>query len=99
MDIDDRWHEADRLDAGSVRESRGAVDQGEPRDWRSVKAEQIEGLVRAIDVRRADEWSGRLLHLDDHRQERKRMRLHQCEERGVDLLRRGRFRASRWRRR
>ncbi|OLC21218.1 MAG: hypothetical protein AUH33_02270 [Chloroflexi bacterium 13_1_40CM_68_21] len=68
MDVRDIGGEAYGVDAGGVREPCGAVDQGEPGDRSSVEAEQLQCLVRAIDVRRRAQRRSGLLHLDDHRQ-------------------------------
>jgi hypothetical protein len=86
VDVGDRWHEADRVDTGGVREPGGAVDKGEPGDRGAVQAQQLERFVRTTDIYRAHERRPRRLHLHDDREERQRTRAHQVTKHGVDLL-------------
>jgi hypothetical protein len=76
VDVRHGRHETQRVDAACVRESRRAVDEGEPSDGSAVLAKQVHGPLGAIDVRRRDERCGRLLHLDDDRKNGKRIGRH-----------------------
>ena len=87
--------EAQGVDPGGVRETRGAVDEGKLRDRSAVETQEVESLLRARDVRRADERQPRRLHLDDDRQEPQRIGLHHGQQRGVDLVGDERVRAGR----
>ena len=91
MDVRDRGQQAERVDAARVREAGGAVDQRQTGDGRAVLAQQVERTVRAIDVRRADERSVRMLHLDDDRENGERVGLEPRAQRGIDLVLRDRF--------
>jgi hypothetical protein len=95
VDICDSRKEAQCIDAGGVRESRGAADERKTGDRNAVDTEELKGLVRAIDIRGAGDRRWRLLHLHDHGTERLWVRLHQGEQRRIDLFRSGRLRARR----
>jgi hypothetical protein len=98
MDERHRGHEAQRVDAGGVREPRGCVDERQRSDRNAVEAQEIKGLQGAIDVRGADERRERLLHLHDDRQKPLRIGRHQGEQRRVDLVLDERWRDRRRRR-
>jgi hypothetical protein len=95
MDVRDRRQEAQGIDPTRVRKARTAVDQRQCRDGRAVLTEKLEGLVRAIDVGRADERCVRVLHLDDDREDGQRIGLEPGPQRGIDLVLRERFRQGR----
>jgi len=85
MDVRDGRHEADGLDPGGVRKSRGCIDERQAGDRGPVEPKEIERFVGAINIRDGAEGRSGGLHLDDDREERKRASLHEREEGGIDL--------------
>jgi hypothetical protein len=76
MDVGDGRDQADRIDAGGVRETGRGVDERESGDRSAVEAKQIERLVSAVHIRGGAEGGSRSLHLDDDWEKRQGMRLH-----------------------
>jgi len=85
VDVRDGRHEADRVDPGRARKSRGRVDERQSGDRGPVETKEIERLVGEIDVCGSAKWGSGGLHLDDDREKSKRAGLHERAQCGVDL--------------
>ena len=85
MDVCDGRYEADGLDPGGVRKSRGCIDERQSGHRGPVEPEEIERFVGAINIRDGAEGRSGRLHLDDDREKREWASLHERAQSGVDL--------------